>query len=255
MITAATFDAPNWVDLSTPDIEAALDFYGGLFGWEIEKSITPMGDYFIGKTAGRQVCGLMKAGPEMAALPAIWTTFFNVADVDAKVRKAGDIGGRILEPPFDIPDARIAVVADPTGAMFGLISGPEPQAVWMDRVPGRVSWIEVLTRNPGTAEAFYTELFDWKAETATEPAGVEYTTFKLDEDPVAGMMLMPETVPPEAPSHWAVYFTVGDAEEAINRTAELGGRILMPATPIELGRFAVLEDPQGGVFQIMEYAR
>lgn len=252
MITASTHGAPNWVDLATPNIEAATTFYARLFDWEIEKSKTPMGDYYIGKVPGREVAGMMEQAPEMGDM-AMWTTFFYVEDIDAVVHRVGAAGGRIFQAPSDIPDGKVAVVADPTGAMFGLITHKPAEGVWLSRDPGSVSWVETLTRDPTASEGFYTAVFDWKAETQ-EHGETRYTTFSLDEGPVAGMMMMPDSVPSEVPAHWAIYFTVSDIEMTVKQAIELGGKPVGPIMDIEMGRFAVVEDEQQAVFQLMEYA-
>ena len=67
------------------------------------------------------------------------------------------------------------------------------------------------------------------------------------------MMMMPAEVPAEAPAHWAVYFTVDDCAVATKLAAELGGEVLRPTTEIGIGKFAVLADPQGATFDIMEF--
>ena len=156
------------------------------------------------------------------------------------------------QPPFDIPgDARVAVVADPSGAMLALIAGPRPDGTYLSGESGAVCWVELLTRGPEAAEGFYTAVFGWKAVTEVT-AGTGYTMFKLDDQEVAGMMMMPEQVPAEAPAHWAVYFAVADCAVAERKAAELGGQVLHPTTDIEVGKFAVLADPQGATFQLLE---
>lgn len=251
MIDAGTFNAPNWVDLTTPDIDDATRFYRELFGWSMERSVTPMGEYFIGAVDGHQVAGMMGQGSELRGMPAVWTTFFFVADVEHVLAAAAAAGGSVLQPALDIPDGRVAVVADPTGAMLGLISGPRPQGTYLAQKSGAVCWIELLTRDPTTAEGFYATVFGWKADT-TETAGTVYTTFKLDDENVAGMMMMPATVPAEAPAHWAVYFSVASCKATERRAMELGGAVLYPTTPVGIGSFAVLADPQGAPFHVME---
>lgn len=255
MIDAGTYGAPNWVDLSTPDVTAATGFYGDLFGWTVETSKTPMGDYLIGAVDGREVAGMMAHGPELQGMPAVWTVFIYVEDVDQVAAMSKDAGGAVLEVPFDLPDGggRVGVVADPTGAMLGIISGPRPEGVYFSQRPGAVCWVELLTRDPAAAEGFYAAVFGWKAVTETS-GGTAYTMLKLDGDDVAGMMLMPDEVPEEAPSHWAVYFAVADCVASEQRAVELGGHVLRPTTPIGIGSFAVLADPHGATFNLTEFA-
>ena len=253
MITASTYGAPNWVDLSTPDVEASAIFYDGLLGWRVEKTTTPMGDYYIGFAGGQQVAGMMEQSSHMGDM-AMWTVFINVEDIDATTEMAQHAGGSVLQGPTPIPDGKVAVVADPAGAMFGLIAGPAPEGTWLSQEPGAVSWIETLTRDTAASEGFYTMAFDWKAETQ-DYRGTAYTTFSLDSEPVAGMMMMPDTVPAEVPAHWAVYFTVSDCEMAVKRLIELGGNAVAPVMDSDMGRFAVVEDQYGAVFQLMDYIK
>ena len=162
-------------------------------------------------------------------------------------------GGRVLTGPFDIPDGRVAVVSDPSGAVFGIISTPLEHADkrWFSVESGAVCWVELLTRDLDAAGPFYASVFGWDSETS-HSQGTAYTTFGLDGDQVAGMMSMPAEVPAAAPSHWMVYFAVDDCEEAERKAESLGGRVLRTTADIPAGRFAVLEDPQSTPFQIME---
>lgn len=254
MIEARTYGAPNWVDLNTPDLEAATRFYRDLLGWRMERSSTPMGTYVIGRIGDDQVAGMMEPRPEDEPAPPMWTTFFHVADADETVAEAERLRGMILERPFDLLDgARIAVVADPGGGMFGLMAGPVGEGTWMSHQPGRVCWVELLSRDVAAAEPFYESLFGWKA--VTQDAGdLTYTMFKLGDDDVAGLMAMPSEVPAEAPSHWAVYFAVVSCTATAERAAALGGTVLRGPTPVGSERFAVLADPQGATFSVLETA-
>jgi len=254
MIKAGINGAVTWLDLSTPNISGAESFYPELLAWdEVERSETPTGVYYIGKVGDHQVGGMMEQGPELEGMPASWTIMFYVDDIDATVGKVAELGGSVLTPPFDIPGgARIAIISDPTGGMFGLFAGPPIEGEYYSTTPGAVSWVELLTRDTSAAEAFYTELFGWTAETSETPTTV-YTVFKLGDEMVAGMMVMPEMVPAEAPAHWSGYFTVADCAATETHCKDLGGQVLMPTMTIDMGKFAVLEDPAGAKFNVMEY--
>ena len=254
MVEATTYGVPTWVDLSVPDVQAAARFYEGLLGWTIEAHGSPVGDYYIGTIGGHEVGGMMAAPPQDAGMPATWTVLFNVADVDAIVRTVADAGGRIVEQPFDLPDARIAIVADPTGALFGVVSGPTSPGAWLSSAPGAVCWVELLTRDPRAAISFYASVFGWHASTGTV-GDVRYTTFTLGGELVAGAMTMPDEVPSELSAVWSVSFAVEDCTVSERRATELGGQVVKPTTPVGEGRFAVLEDPQGTTFQVMDQRR
>ncbi len=252
MVSIQTFNTPNWADLSTPDVDASIEFYRDLLGWEFATEVTDMGDYHVASARGREVCGMMKHPPEMEGAPAMWTVFFHVENIDATVDAIGAAGGRILEPPFEIPNgARVSVVADPTGAMFALISGDTPvDGIWYSMVPGSVCWTETLTRDTEASARFYRQIFGW--ETASDEGG--YTSFLVDGEMVAGLLPMPDAVPGEAPAHWAVYFTVESCEMTARAAVDLGGSVLREPMSVEIGHFAVLEDPCGAPFDVMDFS-
>lgn len=254
MINAATYGAPNWVDLSTPNIDAAVDFYEELLGWDVATTSTPMGDYHVGRVGDQEVAGMMAQSPEMMGQPPVWSLFVYVKDIEETLNQVEEALGHVLQAPFEIPGgALVSVIADPTGAMLALIAGGEkPDGVYFSNEPGAVCWVELLTRDLATAAAFYTDVFGWTTTTANGD-GTEYTMFKLGGEDVAGMMLLPDEVPSEAPAHWVVYFTVDDCAAVAKMADELGGEILHPTTEIGMGRFAVLADPQGAKFDVMEF--
>lgn len=254
MIDAGTYGGINWTDLSTPNVSDSIHFYRDLFGWSIDTSKTPMGDYCVGKVGDFEAAGMMEQDPDSQETPAMWTTFVYVEDIDGTVAKATGAGGQILTPPFEIPNgAKVAVVADPTGAMFALIAGGErPSGAYLSTEHGRVCWFELMTRDTMAAESFYSAVFDWKPVTEPTATGTEYTVFKLADEDVAGMIEMPAEVPAEAPAHWTPYFAVDDCAAAERLAVDLGGMVLMPTTQIETGRFAVLADPTGAKFDLMD---
>ena len=111
---------PCWIDTSQPDPEAALPFYGGLFGWEFE-DVMPDGtdgSYFIGRIRGGDVAAVASL-PEGAPPMAMWNTYVWVDNVDETVTAARAAGGGVISEPFDVMDSgRMAVLSDPEGAVF-----------------------------------------------------------------------------------------------------------------------------------------
>lgn len=245
----------SWVDLSTPDIEGARRFYAQVLGWELTTEHTDMGDYTVASTGDREVAGMMAQAPEMAGAPPAWTVFVVVDDLASTINRVGEAGGSVLQPPFDIPGgARVAVIADTSGAMLALISGGPPPGVYFSEDIGAVGWAELMTRSPDAAEAFYASVFGWTADTsigegATSPT---YTVFSLGDEQVAGMIRTPSHLPPEVPDTWSVYFNVADCTGTEQWATELGGSVILSSTPTPMGPFAVLADPSGAAFQVMQ---
>ncbi len=183
----------------------------------------------------------------------MWTVFFCVDDLDTTVSLVAASGGDVESGPFEIPTgARVAVIADPNGAQFALISGQGPPGPFLSTTPGAVSWVELMSRHPDRAVTFYREVFGWEAETQ-DTGTVAYTTFSGDGAPVGGLIPTPDELPDEVPDSWSAYFTTADCAATTVRAVDLGGNVLLTPTATSVGPFAVLADPEGAVFQVMEY--
>lgn len=113
----------SWVELMTTDVEAAKEFYRGVFGWELVDGPMPGGTYTVIKAGGRDVGGMMKLPSTVPpGTPPHWMAYVTVEDVDAVARKAEELGGRVLVPPTDIPDVgRFCTFQDPHGAVLSAI--------------------------------------------------------------------------------------------------------------------------------------
>jgi uncharacterized protein len=237
----------SWTDLATTDPERAKAFYQGLFGWEAEDVPAGAAPYTMLRIGGRDVAALYGRGDIQH--PA-WLSYVTVEGADAAAARTADLGGQVLQEPFDVFDSgRMALLQDPTGAVF---------AVWQPRAsigatlvndPGAMCLNQLETTDLEAAQRFYGELFGWRAERAGTDE-VEYWGL-YNGDTLNGTMLQR---PPGAdgPSHWLVYFTVQDADAAAERIGELGGEVLLAPLPIPAGRIAVARDPQGAVFALFE---
>ena len=114
-------------------------------------------------------------------------------------------------------------------------------------------WCELMTTDPTAAQAFYSRLFGW--EMAEGPiADMMYTVLKIGDREVGGLMGMPPDMPSGQPPTWGVYITVDDVDASAQLAAELGGIVRVPPTDIpDVGRFAVIQDPQGATLSIITY--
>ena len=245
----------DWVDLSTPDAQVACSFYAAALGWTFEHSESPMGTYHIAMVGGHQAAGLMASEPG-SGTPSAWTVFVRVASMEETVAAVINSDGKVLAAPFEIPGgAQVAVVADPTGAVFALIAGgPEPdegEPPLHRAEPGAVAWCELLTLDPHTAVGFYDAVFGWQA---VLDAASGYSTFRHGDSDVGGMLPMPEEVPAEAPSHWFVYFHSQDLAATITATVNAGGAVMKPTTTVGPVTFALLADPAHAMFGLLDLA-
>lgn len=243
---------PSWVDLGTPDIPKAIEFYSGLFGWQIEQGPAEAGGYSMAMYKGKMAAGI---GPQMNPGPPYWTTYVNVDSADQALARAREAGGKVLMEGMDVMDVgRMGIIMDPIGAV---ISVWEPRAhigAGIVNEPNTYGWSELVTTDTEASKEFYTAVFGWGSETHGEGGPMAYTEWKVGGRSVGGMMKKPPMMPAEVPPHWGVYFTVDGTEAAMDKVKELGGQVLMGPMDVEPGKIAVVQDPQGAVFNIITLA-
>jgi uncharacterized protein len=245
---AVTAGTPSWVDLSSPDVDASAKFYGDLFGWTADPGQPEFGGYRMLRNNGKLVAGL---GPIMnPGQPPAWMTYVSVDDAKATSEKARQAGGQVLVEPMEIGEAgSMAVLQDPTGAVVGLWQPNDMKGAEVFNTPVSLTWNELATGDTEAAKRFYSTVFGWDPQTNGEGAQA-YTEWKLNGKSIGGMMQMP----PGGPTYWLSYFTVADADATVNRAKELGAKVQVPQTQIPQGTFAVLSDPTGAGFAVMQPA-
>jgi predicted enzyme related to lactoylglutathione lyase len=140
------------------------------------------------------------------------------------------------------------MVQDPTGAVINVWQPKNHIGAGLCNEAGTFSWNELVTPDVPKAAAFYSKMFGWTSETHGDGPGA-YTEFKLDGESIAGAMNPPM---PGMPTVWGVYFSTDDTDATVDRAKALGGALFVEPTDIEPGRFAVLADPQGAVFNVIK---
>lgn len=261
---------PCWVDSTQPDPEASLDFYKGIFGWELEDMMPPGAPmkYFIGRIRGGDVAAV-GSHPPGAPPMATWNTYIWVASADDTAAKVREAGGRVIGEPFDVMDAgRMAVFADPEGAVFAVWEAKKQKGARVVNEHGSLNFNGLATRDPAGAKQFYGDVFGW------ETLDLGFTTMwtlpgygdHLEEgtpgirkqiaemggpegfiDVVAAMNPIAEG-DTEIQPHWTVTFAVDDADATAAKAAELGGTVLAAPFDAPWVRMAVIKDPQGAMF-------
>jgi len=240
---------PSWADLASPDPDESASFYGELLGLEATDADEEMGGYRMFTIRERQVAGLMKIQDENQ--PPSWTTYVNVSDADAVAEKVKEAGGEVVFDPMDVRDyGRMAVFADPTGAVFGVWQAGEHKGAGIVSEPGSVAWHQANTRDPEKALEFYSEVFGWDSE-KVDTGGADYWQLTKDDANVGGLFRMGDDFPDDVPAHWIVYFGVEDADAATEKAQEKGASVRAEPFDNEAGRFAVLQDPHGAAFALI----
>lgn len=253
---------PCFVDTLTTDVDAALGFYEGIFGWKFAgpgpMPGDPPGAYYVARVEGDDVAGIGSApaaGAPGATAPA-WNTYVAVDSADAAADRARAAGGTVLLAPFAVPPAgRMAVIADPSGAPFVVWeAGDRPGAA---RVNEPSAWAMSLlsTPDPDGALRFYGELFGWEAQ----EFGPSIWLFRRPgyvggeaEQPVPRDVVAAMTTSQQGPAAWSVDFWIADADAAAVTAAELGGTVVAEPFEDAMFRRAVLAAPDGATFTVSQ---
>jgi uncharacterized protein len=262
---------PCWVDTNQPDPDAASDFYRGLFDWELENVMPPGEDsrYYMARIRGKDVAAVSSV-PQAAPRMAMWNTYVAVESADDTAVKVREAGGSVVAEPFDVPHAgRMAVFADPEGAVFAVWQAGEHKGAGIVNEAGSLNFNGLNTRDVEAAKAFYGSVFGW--QTLTLDGGFEMWTLpgygdylERDnpdlrkqmaavgapagfEDVVASLTPLGDDRP-DVPPHWDVTFAVDDADATAAKATELGGKVIAPPFDAPWVRTTVIADPQGATF-------
>jgi predicted enzyme related to lactoylglutathione lyase len=251
--------SPCWIDLMTPDVDGSKAFYQAVFGWDAEDQFDPDGNriYTNFSQNGLGVAGMGQQPPEMAGVPPVWNTYIAVDDPAATAEKVTGAGGIVMMPPMDVMDAgSMAIFADPTGAAFSVWKAGNHIGAGVCNEPDTWSWNELMTRDIESATRFYTEVFGWGYdEVDMGPMGTYHVIQGGENDGWGGLMAMPPDVPDMVPNHWMVYFAVADVDATIAKVTGAGG--MVGSGPMDIpgvGRTAVVHDPAGGSFSVLQPA-
>jgi uncharacterized protein len=245
----------SWPELATTDQKGGVAFYRKLFDWDVnEQPIGPNEMYSLFQLRGKEVAAAytMRADERQLGIPPHWNAYVSVTNVDEATERAKSLGATVLAPPFDVMDAgRMSVIQDPQGAVVQLWQAKRNPGARILNEPGALCWTELVTTDMNAAEKFYTQLFGWSAKSGTDGGSTPpYTEFSVGGSAGAGMM----AVQPEwgkVPPHWTPYFMVADCDAAAQKAVAAGGKVAMPPTDIsKVGRFAMIQDPQGAMFAI-----
>ncbi len=249
----------SWPELATTDQKGGVAFYRALFGWELnEQPMGPGETYSMFQMRGKPVAAAYTMPRERQRdAPPHWNSYVTVANVDEAAKKAESLGAKVLAPPFNVMDAgRMAVIQDPTGAVFQLWQPNKHIGAMILNEPGALCWTELNTRDTKAAEDFYTKMFGWTPKHSAPGSPMEYTEFSTGGQPSIGMMPMNEHMPAHVPAYWMPYIQVADTDASVAKVTELGGSIMVPAQDIpNTCRFAIAGDPQGAMFAVFQFTQ
>ena len=262
---------PCLIDTEQPDPEAAAAFYGELFDWTFEEKLPPGAGahYLVASVRGLDVAAVASPTPGIDG-PATWNTYVSVADADATVARAVELGAEVLVAPVDVGPpgsiaGRWAAFVDPEGAAIRVWQPGYRQGAQLVNAPGSWSSSDLETADAAAAGAFYDGVFGWQADDLGDGNGFMwrlpgYGDFLAIRDPGIRERHDQPWVPPgfsdaigwmtessAASPTWRVNISVDDTDAVVERAARLGATVLSPPTDIFGGivRTATIEDPAG----------
>jgi len=242
-----------WIELSTTDQNAAKRFYSSLFGWTVKDD--PMGpdsfytSFHLSNCAIGAACTL-QPDQRAAGVPPHWKLYITVESADATAERAAKAGGKLLAPAVDVTDiGRMAVIQDPTGAIFSIWQARKSYGFQLAGEPGTHCWADLNTPDPARARQFYAEVFGWKF---VEDSQTGYLRIQNGSEFIGGVPPV-HTQNARMPAHWLTYFLVANCDATASKAKDLGGKFCLPPTTMEnIGRIAILADPQGAAFAIYQ---
>ena len=252
--TSYRHGTPCWVDVTSGDMGVTNAFYGGLFGWSAEDMGEESGGYTMYTLRGKNVAAGSPPPPGAEGVPPHWTTYLASDDADETASRIRDSGGTVVMEPFDVLDSgRMLIGQDPTGAVFGVWQAGTHIGAQLANEPGTLNWNECQTTDTEGAGAFYAAVFGhgYEERPMTE-GGPRYGVLSVEGRGVAGVLQL-EGEMAGIPPNWSAVFSVADTNATVAKAQELGGTALMPGMDLpEIGRLAVIQDPAGAVFQVLQ---
>lgn len=245
---------PCWIELVTSDLDSAGEFYAGLFGWEYEqRRDSDNGHHLVALHDGFPVASLRAADtPETAK----WRLFLATSDCRAACEQAEEKGATVTVPPSKLGGIGTKVVLEgPSEAEFGLL---EPETSWQFDVglPGTLMWAELVTIKAQTADLFFQDLFGYAPSQFGTENQLDYSVWYLGEESVlARVSMIREHIDAETHPHWLLYLGVAakvGTDEAVRRAVETHARVRVDPYDSRLGRAAVLRDPTGARFALVD---
>lgn len=244
-----------FVELVTPDLAAATRFYGGLFGWTFCNMQAGATQYAEASVDGRAVAGLIRRDmPADKRRQPAWLSFIAVDDVDAAKTIALQHGAKVLVEPHSLAGrGREAVFADPQGAVFAVLASSSGDTPDVLAAPGEWIWSSLITTDPAAGAAFYQALFNYEVYELPAEDGAEHVMFASDNFARASANPLPANRPNIHP-YWLNFVHVDDAAKMTAKAVALGGRVLVePRLDRHGGKLAVVADPQGAPFGLLEW--
>jgi len=243
-----------WQELLTGDPERAAAFYETVFGWTITRRGAGERAYRLARLDGRPVAGVLRIadGRDGRTPASRWIGLMSVPDVDAAVALATAEGGRTLVAPgTQLGRGKVALLADPEGAPFGVIRTVEGDPADLDPVAGEWLWRELWAADPARMAGFYRALGHYARRRVSSSNDRDEWLLSTGELPRAGVV---DRAAAARESAWLPYLRVVDLPATLRAVVAAGGRVLVEPSPQRRGgRAAIVADATGAPLGVAQW--
>ena len=236
--------------LATPDLVAAERFYADLFGWQFQNAYVRRHLFGEASINGRAVAAIVQKPMKQGQLPA-WRSFLSTEDVEKSAQVAVLHGASMLLEPHEIANlGRDALLADPQGAVFGMLTSSSGDPADTLAAPGEWIWSSLITNDPQTDAAFYKAVFGYDLFDLPGPQDSKHVILASQTYERASVNPIPAKHPALHP-RWISYVRVLDVAATVAKATTLGAHVVVPPREDRGGTIALVADPAGALFGLL----
>jgi hypothetical protein len=231
-----------------------MDFYRAVMGWAFEQRVDSDGlPYYVAMSAGEPVAGVRPVREPVTD----WTVYLATTHLASLVARSEALGGRTFENTHVVPRVGTkALIESPAGARFGVCE-IAPDWSFTAGLPNSLAWAEFVTHLAVQADQYFGELFGYTGRQFGDGADDDYMVWYAGEDSVIGRVRMMPGTPADVPARWITHFRTPldrDLDEALYVAHDAGARLRLRPYASPLGKVAVMSDPTGARFALIDPA-
>ncbi|WP_428395338.1 VOC family protein [Lichenicoccus sp.] len=237
--------------LVTPDLVAAERFYTDLFGWQFQNAYVRRHLFGEASINGRVVAAIVQKPIRHGERPA-WRSFLSTEDVEKSAQVAVQHGASMLLGPHEIANlGRDALLTDPQGAVFGMLTSSSGDPADTLAAPGAWIWSSLITHDPETDAAFYKAVFGYDVFDLPDPQEAKHVILASQTYARASVNPIPTKHPALHP-RWISYVRVLDIAAMVGHATTLGAHVVVPPHQDRNGgTIALVADPAGAIFGLL----
>lgn len=239
-----------WADVLSTEPNTTARFYGALFGWTSRTLAGDTGKYTVLSNSAGPVVGVARGPDRKDGRPASrWVSYFSSRNLNTAQSAIANAGGEVLAGPMSVPQRGSQIIAmDVEGALFGLMDASAGDPADGEVAEGGLFWANLFSDAPADAASFYRPVAGLSARSSS---GSSYVLAASGADRAS---ISPIDVKTSVTPTWVPFFSVVSIERKLKIAQRLGAKLVVELRTLSNGsRLAVLADPLGGVFALVEF--